>query len=477
MRTVYVFWPLRADEGGYLFIARHWDANGEFLYGDYHVDRPPLLMAIFRLAALTEWDQGIRVLSIPFALAFVLAAARAGQLLAGDTAARWSVVTAGALITSPALAADQADGELFAVPFVMGSIVATLTAWRRPGGAARVGWALLAGVLASSAFLVKQNFLEGFVLAGLLVLGDVVRRRRVRKRVRAIVAGTAIGAVLPHLVVLAWATASDIDGLQIWRDIAAMRGEAVEVIWAQSTRAPMTRAVMLVALAIASGVLLLLVTWLRSTPRRELRRRHETWAVSGCLAFGVVAIVAGGSYWPHYLLQLAPALALAAGFTIGVGIPGTAAQMMRWVRYTAVMSVVACLAMAVVYATVPWVWFHQRTGEWLAASSRPGDTVFVAYGSPSVLEEADLETPYPYLWSLPMRTEDPDQRRLRALLEGPRAPTWIVEMNDLGSWGIDAEGHLQALVEERYDVVETVCENPVWLRTDRPRELAPPPEC
>jgi hypothetical protein len=477
VRTVYVFQPLRADEGGYLFIARHWDAGGEFLYGDYHVDRPPLLLAIFRLAALTEWDQGIRVLSIPFAIAFVLAATRAGQLLAGDLAARWSLLVGAALITSPALAADQADGELFAVPFVMGSIVATLEAWRRPGGPAGFGWASLAGVLASSAFLVKQNFLEAFVFAGLLVLGDVLRRRRVRKRVRAVITGTAVGALLPHLLVLAWATASDIDGLQIWRDVAAMRGEAVEVIWAQSTRAPMTRAVMLVGLAVASGVLSLLVTWLVNTPKRALRRRHETWAISGCLAFGVFAIVAGGSYWPHYLLQLAPALTMAAGLTIAVAAPTPAAQMRRWVRYTAAMAVVACVTTAVVYATVPWVWFHQRTGEWLAASSRPGDTVFVAYGSPSVLEEADLETPYPYLWSLPMRTEDPGQQRLRALLDSPQAPTWIVEMNDLGSWGIDSQGRLREIIENRYSVVESVCDNPVWLRIDRPRELAPPPSC
>ncbi len=413
VRTVYVFLPLRSDEGGYLFVARHWRAGGEFLYGDYHVDRPPLLLAIFRIAALVEWDQAIRVLSIPFALAFVLAAVRAGVLLAGPAAARWTLLVAAALVASPALAADQADGELFAVPFVMVSILATLEAWRRSGAAARFGWALLAGVLGSAAFLVKQNFLEGFAFAGVLVLASVLRHRAVHRRAVQVTLGTAVGAVLPHLAVLAWATASGIDGLQIWHDVGAMRGQAVEVIWAQSTNAPMTRAVMLLALAVGSGVLPLLVTYLLASPQRALRVRDETWAVNACLAFGVFAIAAGGSYWPHYLLQLAPGLALATALAVGVGAPSTAARMRRWVQLSVAMSLLAGLVVTTAYLVIPRTWFPQRTGAWLAASSAPGDTVFVAYGSPSLLEASGLDTPYPYLWSLPMRTEDPGQQRLR----------------------------------------------------------------
>jgi hypothetical protein len=44
--------PLRADEGGYLLVARQWRSGGEFIYGDYFLDRPPLLLLLFRLAAL-----------------------------------------------------------------------------------------------------------------------------------------------------------------------------------------------------------------------------------------------------------------------------------------------------------------------------------------------------------------------------------------------------------------------------------------
>lgn len=64
-RLVFLWEPLRSDEGGYLLAARNWHTGGEFLYGGYHVDRPPLLMLIFRLAALSHWDRTIRILSIP----------------------------------------------------------------------------------------------------------------------------------------------------------------------------------------------------------------------------------------------------------------------------------------------------------------------------------------------------------------------------------------------------------------------------
>src|SRR3954447_13795399 len=81
-RLMFLWQPLQPDEGGYLLAARNRHTGGEFIYGDYLVDRPPLLMLIFRLAAFFEWDRAIRVLSIPFAVGLVVATARAAYLAA-----------------------------------------------------------------------------------------------------------------------------------------------------------------------------------------------------------------------------------------------------------------------------------------------------------------------------------------------------------------------------------------------------------
>ncbi len=475
LRAFYVLHPLRSDEGGYLLIARQWHSGGEFLYGDYHVDRPPLLLAIFRLAAATEWDPAIRVLTIPFAVLFVVAAARAAHLVAGRRAAPWAALVAAALVSSPALAADQADGELFAVPFVMGSVALVLDARRRLPGHAQLWLAFAAGVLASGASLVKQNFLEGFVFAGVLVAADVYRRRGVGTGTKIVATGLAIGALVPYAGVAVWARAAGFDGTQVWSDLVTFRGDAFSVIW-QRPDASIERGLTLLVLALASGLILVLATWVLALRDPVLRNTPETWAIAGTLAFGLAGIVAGGSYWLHYLLELAPMAALAAGVVAATGV-GAGLWMRRWSRFSAFSALAACLVIGLVYATVPWPSNQQRVGEWLAGSSVDGDTAVVAYGNASVLETADLQSPYPYLWSLPMRTLDPAQRRLRTTLAGPQAPAWVVEMTGFNAWGIDDDYRLREIIDARYRMVETVCGNDMWLRADLSRQLASLPRC
>jgi hypothetical protein len=476
LRSTYVLMPLRSDEGGYLFVARQWHSGGEFLYGDYYVDRPPLLLALFRLAATTDWDGAIRVLSIPFAVLFVVAAARAGHLAAGPRAARWSALVAAGLMASPAVGADQADGELFAAPLVMCSVALLLDAWRRSPGRAQLWLAVAGGVAASAASLVKQNFLEGFVFVIGLVVADAVRRRSVGERSKVVLLGTVLGGAVPNVLVYVWASASGVDGLRIWQDVAAFRGDAFEVIWGHSTTAPVTRGLTLLLLALVSGVVPVIAAWVLAWREGALLGREETWAIAGALAFGLAAIAAGGSYWAHYLLQLAPMVSLAAGVVVAAGLR-SGRRMRRWSVLVPASAVLGSVLVGLVYLTVPAVWFQERTGQWLASSSRPGDSAVVAYGNPAILEAADLPSPYPHLWSLPMRTLDPDQTRLRAALAGPDAPSWMVEVTPLNSWGIDDDYRLRSLIEERYRVVATVCGRDVWLRADLSRDLAPLPRC
>lgn len=475
-RLIFLTQPLRSDEGGYLFIARHWSPGGEFLYGDYHVDRPPLLLAIFRLAAMSDWDGAIRLLSIPFVLAAVLAIARAAYVVAGDRAAAWAAVVAASLLSSPALAADQADGALFAAVFVAGAVALALDAWRREPGPTRWLLALGSGVLGAAASLVKQNFLEGLVFVAALVIVDGLRSRALTRRGWTLGAGVLGGGFAANLLAYGWARSAGIDGLELWADLAAFRELAFDVIWAGSTERPLSRALSLLVLGLLSAVVPLAWTWLSSFFARRGDVPSVEWAAAVGLLFGMAAIAAGGSYWPHYLIELVPLLSLLAGL-VAVGPTTKARVMQRWARVAAVSAASLVVAQTVVFATVPWAGFHERVGVWLGASSEPGDTAVVAYGAPSILEAADLTTPYPYLWSLPMRTLDPDQERLRSTLAGPDAPTWIVEVNPLNSWQIDRDGLLRDTIEARYEQVGVVCGVDVWLRSDVSRPLAPIPSC
>ena len=475
-RLSYVPRPLRNDEGGYLLIARQWHTGGEFMYGDYFVDRPPLLMLVFRIAALTEEDQALRVLAIPFALVFVLAGWRAGTLLAGLTGGRWAAVVAAGIMCSPGLAAEQADGELFGAALVMAALALALSAWHADTPR-RSGWlAAGAGAVAAAAPLIKQSLVEGLLLlAGLVVLGwwsaGAARRRALR-----LGAAALGGALLPLALFGLWLAAAAIAPADAWYDLVGSRGVAFDALWSTSPDDSVRRIGQLLVLGTVTGLLPVVVTWLLTARRAPRRRSVGAVLITPLLVFGIVGIASGGAYWPPYLLQLAPAAVLAAG-ALAPSASAAGAWMRRCGVLVAAAAVVGTVASIVVHATVPSAWYTQRIGEWLAESKAPGDTGFVVYGLPSILETADMPSPYPHVWSAAMRTLDPEQARLRATLAGPEAPEWIVRINGFDAWDIDEGSRLRDLVEQRYRVVAEVCGYSVWLRQDLTRDLADPPPC
>lgn len=290
-RATYVTQALRHDEGGLLFIARRWHTGGEFLYGDYFVDRPPLLMAIFRMAATSEWDQAVRVLAIGAALAFVLAAWHAGTSLSGHTGGRWSVAVAAGLMCSPAVAADQADGELFGAALVMAGVALALQA--RTAYASRQWWlAGAAGVCAGAAPLVKQNLLDGLVFLVVLVTVAIAGANG-RHAIRT--AGAAlVGALLPYVVLWVCAGVADVDASSAWREVVAFRRDAFSVIWSHRPQASIDRFGGMVVLGLVSGLLPLLAVWFVAARRRPGLRRPERRAVTALILFGTVAVLAGG---------------------------------------------------------------------------------------------------------------------------------------------------------------------------------------
>jgi hypothetical protein len=126
--------------------------------------------------------------------------------------------------------------------------------------------------------------------------------------------------------------------------------------------------------------------------------------------------------------------------------------------------VVSALVSTVVGALVLRVPSHQvAIGRAVGDVAEPGDTMVVLYGAAETVLYADLPSDYPDLWSLPVRVRDPELEHLTALVEGPHAPTWVVEMIPLDSWGIDADGDLQRALDSHYRVVSTPCGVPVLV--------------
>src|SRR3954447_12021555 len=83
LRAPYISTPLGRDEGGLTYLAQHW--SGGSLYGDYWVDRPPLLIDLFKLAGLAG-ELGVRLLGALAAVSLVIAIALLAQAVAGPRA-------------------------------------------------------------------------------------------------------------------------------------------------------------------------------------------------------------------------------------------------------------------------------------------------------------------------------------------------------------------------------------------------------
>ena len=206
LRPGYLVGPLFSDEAGYLLVAQDWHAGGPNLYGHYFVDRPPLLMALYRRRGGDRVAADVRLLATLFAVVFVASAGWAAHQVVGERGARWAALVAAAFAVTPAVVSQEADGEIFAAPLVMLAIALTLAAVRRSGARA-FGLGVLAGGVAGAAVMVKQNFADAVVFAVVLLMASPVQRRTPAPVVARVAAGGApggLGVVAAALAYVAW---------------------------------------------------------------------------------------------------------------------------------------------------------------------------------------------------------------------------------------------------------------------------------
>jgi len=214
--------------------------------------------------------------------------------------------------------------------------------------------------------------------------------------------------------------------------------------------------------AVVIGLLVVCVVRAPATPLVA-----ATAALVGWELFGVLA---GGSYWLHYLIGLIPGLVLTVAL-----LETTSGRLRAATRIVTAYAVLAALvSFAAWHLAAPPTAHTHRIGTWLAARVEPGDTGVVLYGDPDILFTAGLSSPYEHLWSLPVRVRDPELVELTAVLNGPDAPTWVLAWNDLNAWGISPE-KARAVITSRYRLYAVVCDVDVY-RLGQPATPLPPPE-
>ena len=177
LRAPYLSTGLGLDEGGVAFIAKNWPSGDGSLYGSYWLDRPPLLVALYRVAVLGG-DTGVRVLGALAALALVTVVTMLAREVAGQRAGLIAGLLAALLTGSVVISAVYTPGELLAaVPSAL-SVLCLVLAHRRR----RARWVFAAGLLAAAALLIKQSFLDAGLAGLAFVVASGVVDRDVRVR-------------------------------------------------------------------------------------------------------------------------------------------------------------------------------------------------------------------------------------------------------------------------------------------------------
>jgi hypothetical protein len=473
-----LMWPIRPDEAGFTLVARAWDARPDSLYGTYWVDRPPPLIALVRLS---DWVGGplfIRVVAALGCALLVVAAARTAYLLAGARAARWTAVGTVAVTSNTMIDAVSAKGEILGIPLVVTSFWLALEALRVLATRPRAALALAAGagLLGMATVGLKQNMVTGLAFGGVLLLASALLRRISWGQFWQLAAAALTGAAVPLVATVAWCVLAGVHLETLWYAVYGFRGDALSVIADDPSDAPRTRAIQLSLIVLGSGMALLLGVFLHHLPRAWRRHALATAATVAVLLVDGAGLLLGGSYWRPYLFGLVPAIVL--GLALTTSDTSWRGRVMRtgvvFAVASCVLSFVGWVASNITAAEPPT---EVYTGEAIAGAAEPGDTIVVFGGRSDIVFASGLESPYPHLWSLPMRTLDPRLEELEELLASDRAPTWFVVWVPLTSW--DETGHpdLVELLVRRYDLVTRGCDDrPVWLRSDVERPV-PEPDC
>jgi hypothetical protein len=317
-----------------------------------------------------------------------------------------------------------------------------------------------AGLLAVAAMLIKQSFLDAGLAGLVFVVASGVTDRAVRLRW---LLAYAAGAAIPIGALLAWQVVAHLpDGGFVYA-LFGFRIDALHTL-AGSSLPPQVRVRKLEGPAVGSGLVLVIALALVGLGRlrgdRVLLVTLAAW-----FAGATVGVLGGGSYWPHYLIQLVPISCIAAATGIAAG---------RKITRIAVVGACAAVALLTQVGAVAHMSGHPlhqpelAVARYVRAHARPGDTQYVMYAHANVDYYIGLPSPFPYAWSLMMRAKPGARAQLQKLLASARRPTWVVQWQDTAHWELDPGGRTARLLARGYRLAAEVGGRRIYVRSDRP---------
>lgn len=418
--------PLLSDEGEYAYAARVWSEGG-LPYRDVFNQKPPMTLAIYRLsAALSPSPAAPRRAA---ALAVVLTAL--ALLLLSPK--RWSPAArlAGPLayfVLSTMPVGDfgfAANTEVFAAAFTAWAVwAASRGTWR---------FAALSGLLAGAALMTKQTAVWPVLAAGVLAVWRGGRRWEPRAA-GAFAAGAA--AMPAFWLAYFWARG----GLGFFWDcvVAGNMRYASLADWSAAVEQARFFAVDLApAFLKGSWPAWALAAFGLKGLEAEWENRGELAAVIW-LAGGLLAAATGLLLFPHYFLQAAPPLCLAAAY----GVERLGSGKRRWAALV-LLALLPAAARADFYfgksreAVAKDLLYPsplletEYLGAWLRERTAPADRIWVFGSEPALYVYAGRRAATRHDFVYPLTMFPKSARPLRDELEALRAakPAYVVYVN------------------------------------------------
>jgi hypothetical protein len=193
-------------------------------------------------------------------------------------------------------------------------------------------------------------------------------------------------------------------------------------------------------------------------------------ALAAWLAAGVGGVILSGSYWPHYVIELMPVAAVGSALALSkrpaLGAVGLCVLAVPAALFT-LSSGIRDRGDSYEHASV-------TLGRYVQLRALPGQTAYVLYARVNALFYTHLPSPFPYHWSLMMRSVPGATTQLRTLLASPRRPTWIISQDGPRGYRLDSSGATARLITLHYRRVARVCTRPILLARGAPAKPPPP---
>jgi len=432
LRVPFLNTPLTADEGGYAEIARLW-AHGGTLYSGLWVDRPQGLLLAFRAALATGATSvaDLRLLAAAAGATLALLVGLVGSQLFGRRGGIVAALLAAVAGASPYIEGFTLSGELLASVATVAAVAALLAHVRTEAASLLI----VAGLLAGAALMVKQSAFDALG-AGVATVAFGGTRLALRRLVVFVVAAAApvVAGIASSGNAEAWYGAVVGYGLRAGPSLAAR-------LAAFATSLP----AFTLALGIVSAFALL--GW-----------RHAPLVLRAWASAAVVGVLVGGSFHPHYYLQLVAPLALLA--SAGLLHSGRRVLVLSAGVVAAVVLAAAPLWLLSGGAQASWLWpgdGHLRTDAAVARTVRAlthaDAPVFVVWADADLYYLADRPPALRYLWLRNLLTI-PGAVAVADRMLALRRPTVVVEAQR--SSLADPSGETAAILRHDYRVVRTV---------------------